>query len=93
MTISVKLDTPATHGNKTVDTLTFRKPKARDLIAAEAVSKGGGELARTVATLASMADVPYQLMQELEVEDLNRVVAEVGPLLGESPASTAGSTS
>jgi hypothetical protein len=52
------------------------------MIAADAVS---GELAKTAAVLASMADVPFQAIKKLAMSDMNSVMAKVGHLLGNDP--------
>ncbi len=90
-TITVTLSRPLLFNGETFASLQFRSPRAKDLIAADREAEDGN-LGRTVAALASMCGVPYAALQELEIEDLNKIVAEVGPLLGELAPAPAGST-
>ena len=90
---TIKLATPIEHGGKRHDALTFRKPKAKDMVVAETVSKNMGQFGQTLAMLASMADVTFQAMQELEIDDVNTIVDQLGDWLGNSQAPAAGATS
>lgn len=80
---TVTLSTPLTVGKQTVTSLTFRKAKLKDVIAADSVT---GDLSKTCAVLASMAGVSYPEFKELEMDDLNAIIAQVGDLLGNVPA-------
>jgi hypothetical protein len=85
-TVTVKLSTPVTYGDKTYASLTFRKMKAKDLVAAEIGGKSG-DAGRTMGMLASMADVPIPVITELDIDDFNALSATVAPLMGKSAAA------
>lgn len=73
------LKTPVIFGEKTFGSLTFRKMKARDLAAADLVS---GNVKKGFAMLASMADVPIQVVLELDVDDLEGAQEVAAPFMG-----------
>lgn len=72
---------PVTFGSKTYKDLTFRKMKAKDLVAGDLVT---GEARKGMAYFASMADVPIGVIEELDVDDFERMSEEVAPLMGKS---------
>lgn len=80
-TITVTLDTPVEHDGKSYDSLTFRKMKAKDLVAGDLVS---GETRKGFAIFASMAGVPIQVIEELDVDDFEKLGREAAPLMGKS---------
>lgn len=73
-----KLQTPVTFGNKTYDSLTFRKMKAKDLSAMDVVK---GSANKGFAMLASIAEVPFQVIGELDFDDLEGVQEVAAPFL------------
>lgn len=83
-TVTVKLETPVEFNKATYSELTFRKAKARDFVAADLVK---GDARRGFAILASMADVPLQVIEELDIDDFEAIGAEVAPLMGKSRAA------
>lgn len=86
---SYTLKTPVTHGNKTYETLTFRKAKTGDLML---LDKFEGETSKMIALLAAVSDVPIPAFKEIELEDFNALVAVAGEVLGESlPSKDSGS--
>lgn len=80
-TLTFKLDDPVEHDGTTYSELIFRKMKARDLIAGDGVQ---GEMRKTFALYASMADVPIEVVEELGLDDFSRMALEVAPLMGKS---------
>lgn len=84
------LKNPVTFGAKTYDSLTFRNLKARDLAAADLVD---GQVKKGFAILASMADVPIQVVLELDVDDLEGAQEVAAPFMGKlasaAPAAAA----
>jgi len=72
-------------------TLTFREAEVGDLVAADSVA---GDTGKTAAMLAGMCGVPLPAIKKLKMRDLNRILKDVGPLLGnEVPQTGDGSTS
>lgn len=78
-TITFTLETPVEHDGQTYATLTLRKMKAKDLVAADLVN---GNLRKSLAIFASMAGVPIMVMEELDTDDFNRLGREAAPLMG-----------
>ena len=85
-TIDVKLDYPVEHKGKTIEVLTFRRRKARDLLAMDAVK---GEMAKTLALYASMCGQPLPVLEDLDGDDFERVVEATMPLMGKAAAAMA----
>ncbi len=83
-TITIPLSRPITHDEKTVASLTFREATAGDACAAELVE---GDFQRTLALIASMAEVPLPLMKKVSLRDVHAITAKLGALMGEAPAA------
>lgn len=88
--LTIKLSEPVEHNGMTYSELSFRKAKTGDLVAADAVK---GEVAKSLAILACMADVSLPVMKELGLADFANISEQVAPLMGEFPKATAGQTS
>lgn len=84
-TVEVKLDYPVTFKDQTIDTLTFRRRKARDLVAMDAVK---GEMAKTLALFASMCGQPLPVIEDLDGDDLDKVMDATADLMGKAVAAT-----
>lgn len=84
---TVTLSTPLIVNKQPVTSLTFRKARLADLIAADSVK---GELSKTAAVLASMSGVSYPEFKEIDMDDMNTIIAQVGHLLGngDTPQTT-----
>lgn len=75
------LSEPVTVGKTTYATLTLRKMKAKDMIAGDLVS---GNSRKAFAIFASMADVPIQVIEEMDVDDFEGLGEVATPLMGKS---------
>jgi len=83
-TITVPLNAAVEHDGITYASLTFRPMKARDALVAE------GEQSEVLAgfkLFAALADVPVEVILELDMIDLAKIGEEVAPLMGKLPAS------
>lgn len=83
-TVTVPLNTPVDHEGVNYASLTFRPMKARDALVAE------GEESQVLAgfkLFAALADVPVEVILELDMIDLAKVGEEVAPLMGKLPES------
>lgn len=83
-TITVTLAEPVKVGEETFEKLTFRRRKAKDLVAMDLVK---GELRKHMAMLASMGGVPLPVIEELDGDDYETVSRETIPLMGKSVAT------
>lgn len=72
---------PVTFNEKSYPSLTLRKMKAKDLVAGDLVD---GETRKSFAILASMAGVPIGVIEELDVDDFERLSEVATPLMGKS---------
>lgn len=74
-------DTPPVHNGKSYPVLSMRKMKAKDLVSADLVA---GDTRKVFAVIASMADVPIQVIEDLDGDDYDRLEELVKPLMGKS---------
>lgn len=72
---------PVIFNEKSYPALTLRKMKAKDLVAGDLVS---GETRKSFAIIASMAGVPIGVIEELDVDDFERLSEVATPLMGKS---------
>lgn len=86
--VTYELKKPITVDNKTYTNFTFREATAGDLVVGD---KFDGNLGKTLAILACMADVPLNVMKAVKASDLGPLTDATAPLLGES-ITAAGST-
>ena len=84
LTVTVQLSEPVEHDGKSYSSLTLRKMKAKDLVAGDLVT---GDTRKGFAIFASMADVPIGVIEELSIDDFERLGQEAGPLMGKSAAA------
>lgn len=83
-TITFTPSEPIEAGGETYEKLTFQRMRVRHMVAMDKVS---GALRKTTALFASMADVPIQVIDELDMDDFERLSEEVAPLMGNSARS------
>lgn len=87
----ITLTTPVAFNGKTYTALTLRKAKVRDLEAAEMARKAGGDFSSMVALVASLADVPVDVVREMDADDLTKVSEALpGFLPSSTPPATTG---
>lgn len=79
--ITVQLSEPVEYGGETYSELTFRKMKAKDLVASDDVD---GDMRKSIAIFASMAGVPMDVIAEMDGDDFVQMGVEVAPLMGKS---------
>lgn len=65
----ITLTTPVAFNGKTYTALTLRRAKVKDLEAAEIARKSGGDFEMAMTMIASLADVPIDVVREMDVED------------------------
>lgn len=79
--VTVMLGQAVEHDGKTYASLTLRKMKAKDMVAGDLVT---GDTRKAFAIFASMAGVPIQVIEELDVDDFETLGREAAPLMGKS---------
>lgn len=90
MHVNYSLKTPIEFGGKTYIDLTFREPKTGDMMV---LDKFTGEMSKMVALIATIADVPIQVIKDASLKDFTAISEAVAPLLGnDQPSTVAGST-
>lgn len=72
---------PVSYNEKPYPVLTFRKMKAKDLVAADLVD---GPTRKAFAIYASMAGVPIGVIEELDVDDFEKLSEVASSLMGKS---------
>lgn len=80
--ITIALSRPVTHDEKTIASLTFREATAGDACAAELVD---GNLQRTLALVASMAEISLPLAKKLPLQDFHATLPRLRPSWGKRP--------
>lgn len=80
-TVTFTPSSPVIFADKPYPVLCLRKMKAKDLVAADLVT---GETRKGFAILASMAGVPLGVVEDLEVDDLERLQEVAAPLMGKA---------
>lgn len=83
-TVTFTPEVPPTFDGKPYPVLTLRKMKAKDLVAGDLVS---GETRKAFAIFASMADVPIGVIEDLDLDDFERLGEVAAPLMGKSAAA------
>lgn len=83
-TITFTPDEPITVDGETYETLTFARMRVRHMVAMDKVK---GEMRQTVALFASMADVPMKVIDELDMDEFERLSEELVPIMGNSARS------
>ncbi|MGB3044207.1 MAG: phage tail assembly protein [Xanthobacteraceae bacterium] len=72
---------PVTFNDKPYPVLILRKMKAKDLVAGDLVT---GETRKSFAIIASMAGVPIGVIEEMDVDDFERLSEVATSLMGKS---------
>lgn len=67
MSNSVTLQYPVEVDGQTAHEITLRRPKVRDQLLAE--KSGGGAAEQEVAILANLAELPQEVIQDLDMAD------------------------
>lgn len=80
-TVDFLLSEVIEHDGKKYTTLTLRKMKAKDMIAGDLVT---GDSRKAFAIFASMAGVPIQVIEEMDVDDFEGLGEAALPLMGKS---------
>lgn len=80
-TVTFTPSEPIKVGDQAYAVLTLRKMKAKDLVAGDLVT---GDTRKSFAIFASMAGVPIGVIEELDIDDFERLSEVAGPLMGKS---------
>lgn len=82
--VTIKLGKPVEVLGKTYSELTFREATTGDACATDAVT---GEFSQAIALLASIADVPIQVIKALPLRETKSIMDKVTHLMGNEPTS------
>ena len=85
-TVTVPLSQPVTHDGIEYTALTFRRMKAKDALVAE---EEKNQIMAGYMLFASLADVPVEVILDLDMEDMSAIGEKVAPLMGKSLAAKA----
>ncbi len=75
------LETPVTVNGETHEVLHLKRQRGKDLVV---MDKFQGQLQRSYAMYASMADVTLPVIEAMDGDDIERLTEEAVPLLGKS---------
>ena len=81
MTATIKLEYPITADGRTLDELTLRRPKVRDL---EKAQKHKDEFTRSVHMIADLAEISPDAVRDMDAGDFTRIAQCVGECVGAS---------
>ncbi|MGN7867796.1 phage tail assembly protein [Paracoccus sp. 22332] len=82
--VEFRLDWPVEFKGEKIEALTFRRRKAKDLVAMDAVK---GDMAKTMAMYASMCGKPLPVIEDMDADDFERMVEATLPLMGKTAAA------
>lgn len=78
--MDIELKTPVEAGGQRIDRIEMRRPKVRDLLAAEKAAKGDAE--REIRLFASLCEVEPAVIEELDLADYGRLQEAYRGFLG-----------
>jgi len=81
----VKLDHPFEVDGETVEAVSLRRPKVRDLRKMEA-ARSGGDMEQSVVLMAALTDLPVSVIEEIDSDDfmkLSKMIEGFFPKAGE----------
>lgn len=85
-TVTFTPNEPIDYNGNSYPSLTLRKMKAKDLVAGDLVQ---GDARKGFAIFASMAGVPIGVIEELDIDDLERLNEVAAPLMGKQMRAAA----
>ena len=68
---TITLTEKITVDNKDIQEITLRRPKVRDRLAVERMGQSDAE--KEVALIANLADLPKEILEELDLADYNKI--------------------
>lgn len=75
------LEYPVVYEGEPINSLTLRRPKGREIRAAQ--DGVGTPIVRTFQMAATLADRPFELIEELDAADIRRIDAWLTEIMGE----------
>ncbi len=79
MSNAIKLQFPIESEGQTIETITLRRPKARDLKKME--NGKGGEIAKSIDLIANLAEIPPSAVEDLDAADFQAISGVVAGFL------------
>lgn len=79
MSTTIKLTYPVEAEGRTIDEITIRRPKARDLRKMETAK--GGEIAKSIDLIANLAELPPSAIEDLDASDFQALSEQVAGFL------------
>ncbi|WP_163833294.1 phage tail assembly protein [Spartinivicinus ruber] len=81
---TVNLEYPIQCEGVTVDSITLRRPKARDLKIMETTK--GGDISKSITLIAHLAEISPKAVEDLDAADFQKVSEVVASFLGAVPS-------
>ncbi|PCJ57848.1 MAG: hypothetical protein COA65_08880 [Rhodospirillaceae bacterium] len=79
--VTIKLNHPVEHNGETIDEITLRRPKVKDLRKLDAIK---GEVEKGVHLVSKLASLPSAVVDEIDAEDFVKISEQVADFLGGS---------
>lgn len=76
---TITLDYPVTFGGETVSSLSFRRPKVRDI--RRLATADGGDADRSIKMMADLCEREVDLLDEMDPVDFAKINAWLEPIL------------
>lgn len=89
MTQTVKLDYPVTAEGRSIDEITLRRPKVRDMLAAD--GSAGSEAEKEISMFANLAELAPATIEALDLADYQALQETYKGFLSSAPRTPAGS--
>lgn len=79
MSKSIKLNYPVQAEGRSIEEITLRRPKARDLRKMETAK--GGDIAKSIDLIANLAELPPSAIEDLDASDFQSLSDKVAGFL------------
>lgn len=79
---TITLKYPVQDGATTLTEISLRRPKVRDIAAGDKARIADGEMAGTIAMIASMAGLPVPVVMDIDATDFAALAEAMAELVG-----------
>lgn len=87
---TIELNYPITHDGKQITGVTFRRAKIKDIEAIEKAVESGGEIAASITSISRLADLPEDVVREIDGDDFVRIAGAMSDFLPNAKTGEAG---
>lgn len=87
---TIKLKYPVSHAGREISEIDLRRPKVRDVAAGDKVRATDGDMAASIAMIASMAGLPVEVIMDVDAADFTALAEVMADLVGSDRPLPAG---